>query len=80
VADVPGRASVPAGSHHHPAGCLLAVFAAAGFLLFRFFDVVKVWPIKVFEKFPGGIGIVADDLAAGYFAAACLIIGWKVFA
>jgi phosphatidylglycerophosphatase A len=58
----------------------LAVFAAAGFLLFRFFDVVKVWPIKVFEKFPGGIGIVADDLAAGYFAAACLVIGWKVLA
>jgi phosphatidylglycerophosphatase A len=59
---------------------VLAVFAAAGFLLFRFFDVVKVWPIKVFEKFPGGIGIVADDLAAGYFAAACLVIGWKVLA
>ena len=58
----------------------LAIFAAAGFLLFRFFDVVKVWPIKAFEKLPGGIGIVADDLAAGYFAAACLIIGWKVFA
>ena len=58
----------------------LATFAAAGFFLFRFFDVVKVWPIKAFEKLPGGIGIVADDLAAGYFAAACLIIGWKVFA
>ncbi len=58
----------------------LAIFAAAGFLLFRFFDVVKVWPIKAFEKLPGGIGIVADDLAAGYFAAACLTIGWKVFA
>jgi phosphatidylglycerophosphatase A len=58
----------------------LAIFAAAGFFLFRFFDVVKVWPIKTFEKLPGGIGIVADDLAAGYFAAACLIIGWKVFA
>jgi phosphatidylglycerophosphatase A len=57
----------------------LAIFAAAGFFLFRFFDVVKVWPIKTFEKLPGGIGIVADDLAAGYFAAACLIIGWKVF-
>ena len=57
----------------------LAIFAAAGFLLFRFFDVVKVWPIKVFEKFPGGVGIVADDLAAGYFAAACLVIGWKIF-
>lgn len=58
----------------------LAFFAAAGFLLFRFFDVIKVWPIKAFEKLPGGIGIVADDLAAGYFAAACLIIGWKIFA
>ena len=58
----------------------IAIFTAAGFFLFRFFDVVKVWPIKAFEKLPGGIGIVADDLAAGYFAAACLIIGWKVFA
>jgi phosphatidylglycerophosphatase A len=58
----------------------LAIFAAVGFLFFRFFDVVKVWPIKAFEKLQGGIGIVADDLAAGYFAAACLIIGWKVFA
>ena len=56
----------------------LAIFAGAGFFLFRFFDVVKVWPIKAFEKLPGGIGIVADDLAAGYFAAACLAIGWKV--
>ena len=58
----------------------LTVFAAAGFLLFRFFDVVKVWPIKAFEKLPGGIGVVADDLAAGYLAAACLAIGWKVLA
>mgnify|MGYP001554919456 CR=1 FL=1 len=58
----------------------LAIFAAAGFFLFRIFDVVKVWPIRAFEKLPGGIGIVADDLAAGYFAAACLIIGWKIFA
>jgi phosphatidylglycerophosphatase A len=58
----------------------LAVFAAAGFLLFRLFDVVKVWPIRVFERFPGGIGIVADDLAAGYFAAACVVIGWKILA
>jgi phosphatidylglycerophosphatase A len=58
----------------------LAAFAAAGFLLFRFFDVVKIWPIRAFEKFPGGVGIVADDLAAGYFAAACLVIGWKILA
>jgi phosphatidylglycerophosphatase A len=58
----------------------LAAFAAGGFFLFRFFDVVKPWPIRAFEKFEGGVGIVADDLAAGYFAAACLVIGWKILA
>lgn len=56
----------------------LAVFAAAGFLLFRFFDVVKPWPIRLFERLPGGIGIIADDLAAGYLAAAVLAIGWRL--
>jgi phosphatidylglycerophosphatase A len=58
----------------------LAIFATAGFFLFRFFDVIKVWPISACEKFEGGVGIVADDLAAGYFAAACLAIGWRVLA
>ncbi len=38
------------------------------FLLFRFFDITKIGPIKKFEKLPGGIGIIADDLAAGLFA------------
>ena len=56
----------------------LAIFAAAGFILFRVFDIIKIWPVKAFERLPGGIGIVADDLAAGYLAAACLAIGWRV--
>ena len=38
------------------------------FLLFRFFDITKIGPIKRFEKFPGGIGIMLDDLVAGLFA------------
>ena len=58
----------------------LAVFAVAGFFLFRFFDIVKPWPIRTLEQLPGGIGIVADDLLAGYFAAAVLAIGWRVLA
>jgi len=58
----------------------LAIFALAGFFLFRFFDIVKPWPIRAFERLPGGIGIIADDLAAGYFAAAVLAIGWRVLA
>ncbi|HFB83971.1 MAG TPA: phosphatidylglycerophosphatase A [Thermodesulfatator sp.] len=38
----------------------------AGFFLFRILDVFKPWPIRVAEKtFPGGWGIMADDLLAG---------------
>ena len=38
------------------------------FFLFRFFDITKIGPIKKFEKLPGGIGIIADDLVAGLCA------------
>ena len=38
------------------------------FLLFRFFDITKLGPIKKFEKLPGGIGIMADDIVAGICA------------
>ncbi len=38
----------------------------AGFFLFRFFDILKPWPIgKIDEKIPGGVGVMADDIAAG---------------
>ena len=36
--------------------------------MFRFFDITKLGPIKIFEKLPGGFGILADDLVAGLFA------------
>jgi len=48
--------------------------AVAGFFLFRFFDVAKPWPVKLFEKLPGGLGIMADDIAAGCYAAGLLAI------
>ena len=38
------------------------------FLLFRFFDITKIGPIKKFEKLPGGLGIITDDLIAGLCA------------
>ena len=41
---------------------------AAGFVLFRIFDIAKPWPIRRLEKFPAGWGILADDLLAGVFA------------
>jgi len=40
----------------------------AVFCLFRLFDVVKPAPISRLERLPGGLGIVADDVAAGLLA------------
>ncbi|MGH8549690.1 MAG: phosphatidylglycerophosphatase A family protein [Methylococcales bacterium] len=41
----------------------------AGFLLFRFFDILKPWPIKTIDRsVEGGLGIMLDDVAAGVFA------------
>lgn len=51
-----------AGVGLSPAALLL------GFLLFRLFDVVKPYPCRHFEKFPGFTGILADDLMAGVYA------------
>ena len=38
---------------------------AISFILFRFFDIIKPWPIRLIEKFPKGLGVMSDDLAAG---------------
>ena len=39
------------------------------FLLFRLFDIFKPWPISWIDKnIKGGLGIILDDLIAGFFA------------
>jgi phosphatidylglycerophosphatase A len=44
-----------------------------GFVLFRFFDIVKPWPVRVFDQqVRGGLGVMADDLVAGLLAC-CLL-------
>lgn len=52
----------------------------AGFLLFRIFDIIKPWPANKLENLPAGWGILADDLAAGVYAAIALIVGVKFWA
>ncbi len=47
-------------------------FLIAGFLLFRFFDIVKPFPIRKLEALPSGWGIMADDVAAALLAKALL--------
>lgn len=38
------------------------------FVLFRVLDIVKPWPLRRLERLPHGVGVVADDLAAGLIA------------
>ena len=47
-------------------------WALAAFVLFRLFDITKIGPIGMVEKWPGGVGVMADDVIAGVFAALCL--------
>jgi phosphatidylglycerophosphatase A len=44
------------------------------FVLFRLFDVWKPVPIRQLEALPGGVGIVADDVMAGVYAALVLFL------
>ncbi len=40
--------------------------AILGFFVFRFFDILKPFPVNYLEKkFTGGLGVVIDDVAAG---------------
>jgi phosphatidylglycerophosphatase A len=41
---------------------------AAGFVLFRVFDILKPWPASAFDRVKTGFGVVMDDVAAGVWA------------
>ena len=44
------------------------------FTLFRLFDVLKPWPISWLDEYlPGGLGIMVDDVVAGFMALLCLL-------
>ena len=49
------------------------VWVVVGFVLFRFFDIIKPWPISwIDKKITGGFGIMLDDVIAGVMAALVL--------
>jgi phosphatidylglycerophosphatase A len=49
------------------------IWVLVGFVLFRFFDIIKPWPINWIDKqVTGGFGIMLDDLIAGVMAAVVL--------
>ena len=73
------------------AGFLLTMFLikaswpalVLGFIFFRFFDIIKPYPIRHAERLKGGVGIVMDDLLAGLYALlsvrACLYFMDRLF-
>lgn len=79
------RASEDLGVHDHPAivwdeiaGMMITFMAVPftlpnliiGFLLFRFFDILKPWPVRWADKsISGGLGIMLDDVIAGIMAS-----------
>jgi phosphatidylglycerophosphatase A len=85
-----GQSAKRLGVHDHPAIVLdeIAAFLAlalivprnavwfvSAFILFRFFDIAKPWPIREMDhSLGGGLGIMLDDLMAALFAAGCLWI------
>ena len=56
------------------AGCWIAccgfepTYAIVGLFLFRIIDITKPFPVREMERLPGGIGIMADDIAGGIMA------------
>ena len=45
------------------------ISALTGFIIFRFFDILKPFPIRFLEeKVPGGAGVVIDDIMAGIYS------------
>lgn len=62
-------------AHNHPLTTALLCF-----LLFRLFDIVKPWPVNVLERLPQGLGVLADDIFAGFYGGVCYLLmqrlGW----
>jgi phosphatidylglycerophosphatase A len=52
---------------------------AAAFLAFRVFDIIKPWPAGRLEHWPGGWGVMADDVMAGVYAnlVVQVLVWWR---
>ncbi len=44
------------------------VYILSGFILFRFFDILKPFPVSFFDNIKNGWGIMLDDIMAGVYA------------
>ncbi len=50
------------------------IFYSICFILFRFFDIVKPFPVSYFDKnFKNSFGVIMDDVCAGFYVVLSLI-------
>ena len=50
------------------------IFYSLCFVLFRFFDIVKPFPVSFFDKnFKNSFGVIMDDVCAGFYVVLSLI-------
>lgn len=49
-------------------------YILAAFVLFRFFDILKPLGIRRMEEFPGGIGVMMDDILSGVYSLLLIMI------
>ncbi len=52
---------------------------AAGFVLFRAFDILKPWPVDALQRVPGGAGVMLDDIGAGVYTNIVLQAAIHIF-
>lgn len=51
-----------------------------GFVLFRFFDILKPWPVSLADrKLHGGLGVMLDDFVAGVYSLALILLLNEIF-
>lgn len=70
-------------------GCWIACLAvpdswsisgiAVAFILFRTFDILKPWPVSIFDRMKSPTGILLDDVAAGMLSAILILIGSQLY-
>ena len=68
IDEISGQFIAILGCVHSDRSTYIFLSLLLSFILFRFFDITKIGPIKRFENLPNGIGIMADDIVAGLFA------------
>ncbi len=74
IDEVVGQLIALTAAPMHPAAIL------AGFLLFRFFDILKPFPVGwIDQHLHGGLGIMLDDVIAGLYALLVLHISMRFF-